>query len=204
MKRTRVDKLLQLAFLEGRINTHGAYEKAVGRRKAEEKVPPALRDALIVRLEKALASRAEREIPLTVGAFLKGIRRHHSLRPEQIFSRLGVSQNIYRMLEHDRLSPLRLSVETWKKFLRLFNMPVETLEELIRRTHQLVLYRPSFRTTLARYSPKKKGTKSSDIEKAASELYTKAKLKIPQKEEERLNALLKSISGTGDLNSGGT
>ena len=195
MKRDEVDILLQLAFLEGRIGTRGAYEKSVLRKKTTSMITKSKRIALQERLEGALASEvASEEIPLTVGAFLKSVRSEHSLRAEDIFKRLGISQNIYRMLEHDRISPLKVPSDSWNRIRRFFDLSADVLVEMIRRTHQLVYFRPSFKTTLARYDArKKKGLKASTIEQATSELYIKAKLDLPPKEKAKLDELLKSI-----------
>ena len=97
--------------------------------------------------------------------------------------------------ERDRISPLKISVDAWKRMRTFFNVPAEELQEMIRRTHQLVFFRPAFRTTLARYDAKKnKAMKASTLEKAASELYTKAHLDLPEVEKEKLERLLKSIA----------
>ena len=193
MKRDKVDILLQLAYLEGKINTHGAYEKSIAKKGPPGIVSASSRLALQRRLEAALTSERA-EVPLTVGAFLSKVRSEQALHAQQIFSRIGLSQNIYRMLEHDRVSPLKISAETWLKLRRFFDLSADALIEMIRRTHQLVYFRPSFRTTLARYdSRKQKGLKSSTLEKAAAELFTKAKLSLPPDEDSKLNDLLKSI-----------
>ena len=196
MKRDDIDILLQLAYLEGMINTRGAYEKSVLKKKTPRSlVPDSRRIALQERLESALAGGwVAADAPLTVGAFLRSVRSEQSLRPAEIFSRIGISQNIYRMLEQDRISPLKISSSSWNRLGRFFDLSADVLVEMIRRTHQLVFFRPSFRTTLARYDArKKKGLKASTIEHAATELYTKAKLSLPQEEEAKLRELLESI-----------
>ena len=66
MKTDRTDKLIQLAWIEGWLNTHGAYEKAVAKREVRTSVSPAARATLIARLETALAE-TRAELPLTVG-----------------------------------------------------------------------------------------------------------------------------------------
>ncbi len=197
MKRDHVDVLLQLAFLDGHITQHGAYEKAVARRTVSRLVSDASQEMLQHRLESALAGTPETvSMPLTVGAFLKQMRSAQALRPQELFARLGISQNIYRMLEQDKISPLKIPVESWKKFMQLFNVPADVLVEMVRRTHQLVWFRPSFRTTLARYNIRtRQSMKATDVEQAATELYTKAKLALPVDEEKKLNTLLKAISG---------
>lgn len=194
MKHDRIDKLLQLAYLEGELQTRKAYERAVSARASDAKASEASRDALVRRLEHLLGSQAEQDVPLTVGAFLKGLRSSTSLKPQEIFGRIGVTQNIYRMLEEDRVSPLKISVESWKRLRTLFNLSIDELVEMIRRTHQLVFFRPAFRTTLARYDKRKnKAMKASSLEKAATELYTRAKLQLPDDETAKLDKLIKAI-----------
>ncbi|MEK7250194.1 MAG: hypothetical protein AAB209_07190, partial [Bacteroidota bacterium] len=67
MKNERVDTLIQLAWLEGWISTHGAYEKAIVKRNTQTLVSPNSRAALIERLQSVLAE-TKAETPLTVGA----------------------------------------------------------------------------------------------------------------------------------------
>ena len=195
MKRDEIDILLQLAFLEGGINTRGAYEKSVLRKKVQSLVPDLKRMMLQERLESVLANGTKAAgVHLTVGAYLRSVGSEQSLRPAEIFSRVGISQNIYRMLEQDRISPLKVSSLSWDRLRKFFDLSADVLVEMVRRTHQLVYFRPSFRTTLARYDArKKKGLKASSIEQAATELYTKAKLSLPHEEEVKLKELLDSI-----------
>jgi hypothetical protein len=99
------------------------------------------------------------------------------------------------MLEQDRISPLRISVAAWKKFGQLFSISSEVLAEMVRRTHQLVFFRPAFRVTLARYDVRKnKNMKAATLEQATRELYSRAKLALPPEEEKKLNALIDSIT----------
>ena len=196
MKRDAIDALLQLAFLEATITTHGLYEQTVAKKKPVVGTSAASQAALQKKLEAALISReVTGEVPLTVGAYLRRNRAGQSLRAQDIFSRLGLSANVYRMLEQDRISPLRIHVESWKKLRQFFHLSTDALIEMIRRTHQLVWFRPSFRTTLARYDARKnKAMKASTLEKAARELYTKAALPLPPEEEKKLTSLFTAIS----------
>ena len=180
------------------MKTHGAYEKSVAKKKPSRLASTSSRVTLQQRLEAALTAAERGELPsdllLTVGAFLKKVRSEQSLRREEIFSRLNLTHNIYRMLEEDRISPLKISAASWNRLRQFFDLSVDALVEMIRRTHQLVYFRPSFRTTLARYDTRKgKGQKSSTLEHAAAELYTKAKLSLSREEEAKLNAFLDSI-----------
>lgn len=196
MKRDPIDKLLQLAYLEGTISTRKAYDNAVSKRRPVVVLPEAKRRALTLKLEHSLErARGAAENPLTVGALLRKVRSEQSMRPQEIFARIGLSSNMYQLLERDRISPLKISVEVWKRIRTVLNLSVDDLLDLVRRTHQLVFFRPSFRTTLARYDAKKnKAMKASAVEKAATELYSKAKLDLPVDEKKRLETLLKSIA----------
>ncbi len=195
MKHDPVDKLIQHAYLEGAITTRKAYEDAVAKRNIAVVLSEEKRIALERRLEQALARSHQEKVPATVGAFLQKVKAEQSIKAQEIFARVGLAPNVYRMLEHDRISPLKISAEAWKKIRTLFNLQTDELVAMVRRTHQLVFFRPSFRTTLARYDAKKnKGMKASTLEKAASELYSKARLDLPEDEKEKLEKLLKSIA----------
>lgn len=196
MKRDVIDTLLQLAFLEATITTHGLYEKAVGGKNPLRNSSPAARAGLQAKLEVALLRREEmREVPLTVGAYLRRSRSERSLAPHDIFSRLEISANVYRMLERDGISPLKIPVASWRKMRQLFDLSADVLIGMIRCTHQLVWFRPSFRTTLARYDARKnKAMKASTLEEAARELYLKAALPIPAEEVEKLSSFFKALS----------
>jgi len=194
MKRDKLDKLLQLAYLEGEIRTRKAYERNVAAKKISGRVSAASKAALQRRLEQALERNAPEEAPLTVGAFLKSIRSEQSLKAQEFFSRLGLTRNIYRMLEEDRISPLKISAESWRRLSAFFSLSVDDLVEMIRRTHQLVFFRPAFRTTLARYDKRKnKAMKARTLQKAATEMYTRAQLPLPEDEKARLDKLIKAI-----------
>lgn len=195
-RRDTINFLLQLAFLEGKITTHGLYEQTVLNRKPLVRSADAVKAALSQRLEAALLSnRSKATSPLTLGAFLRRLREHQSLRPQDVISRTGISSNIYKMLERDRISPLKISLKSWKAMQQFFQIPLDALEDMIRRTHQLVYFRASFRTTLARYDTRKnKKMKAATLEKAAEELFVRATLPLPQKEQEKLNAFLKALA----------
>lgn len=191
MNTDSVDKLLQLAWLEGWITTRGAYEKAV------LKSPPVPigfnAGALIRRLERALADTPPSQ-SLTVGQMLRSLRAEHHLRSQEVFLRLGLSQNIYRLLERDAISPLRIPVDVWRKLLHMLSLPVDDLAAKIRRTHQLLLYRASFKGVLARYTARtNKGLKKTTLEQAYTELYAKATLRLPEADERKLNQLFENL-----------
>lgn len=196
MKRDAIDRLLQLAYLEGAVRTRNAYERAALKRKPSVAVSEEKRLALQRKLEQAMGNQAVTEVrALTIGALLRRIRAEQSLRPPEVFSRLGLSSNHYQLLERDRISPPKISVDVWRRMRTLLNIPVEEFSEMVRRTHQLVFFRPAFRTTLARYDGKKnKAMKASTLEKATAELYAKAKLELPVDEKAKIEKLLKSIA----------
>ncbi len=191
MNKDNIDKLLQLAWLEGWINTRGAYEKSV--LKTEPVHMLVDNGALIAKLNHALdENRSEQS--LTVGQMLRSVRSEHKLRAQVLFSRLGLTQNIYRLVERDAISPLKLPVEVWRKMLQVLGLPVDELAGMIRRTHQLLVYRASFRGVLARYdSRKKKGMKKATLEQAYSELYAKANLTMPEEDEKKLSLLIENL-----------
>ena len=193
MKHDAVDRLLQLAFLEGVITTKGAYEKKVAGLPVEKPLPETSRVDLLRRLEEVLPIHAVSG-PLTVGAFLKNL--HSTGTQGEMFERIGLSRNIYRLLEQDSISPLKISAAIWRTFRSLFNLSTEDLIATIRRTHQTVLYRHSFKATLARYDAHKNSTmKASALEQAAKEMYAKATLPIPPDEAAKVDALCKDIAG---------
>jgi len=195
MKPENIDALIRLAFVEGRISTRGAYEEAARKRKDAGPASSASRMALLERLEGTLpGTGAESDAPATVGVFLRSLRSTQSLQTEEILKRLGLSRNIYKMVEHDRISPLKVHPDVWMRFRQLFQLPADALVGMIRRTHQLVFFRPAFRGTLARYDGRaKRSAKVRALEQAATELYTRAKLKLPPDEARKLAALLRAI-----------
>ncbi|MBX2989894.1 MAG: hypothetical protein KF749_01870 [Bacteroidetes bacterium] len=193
MKHDKIDRLIRLAWLEGWITTHGAYEKTVVHRQASESVSPQARNALIARLESALTA-TPKPVPLTIGTMLQSLRAEHSLKSGEIFSRIGLTLNVYRLMEHDAISPLKIPVEVWKRVMTLLEISADELEQMIRRTHQLVFFRPSVRHVLARYKTGKRKTgKSVSLEQGLSEMFAKAKLEIPPEENEKLSNLLTAI-----------
>jgi hypothetical protein len=188
-----VDMVLRLAFLEGVVHTRGAWERAVAGRTAIPAVAPARAPLLEQRLTDALAGAIRSEL-LTVGTFLRHAEAEIGSTGEEMASRVGLRRNIYRLLEHDRISPLRIPPEVWRRIRAFWNIPGDVLEGMIRRTHQLVFFRPSYRATLARYRHSG-GTarRSSAMQKAATELYARARLELPPDEEHRLRELIRAI-----------
>ncbi len=194
MKNENIDALLRLAWLEGLVHTRGAYEKAVARRTLRLQVQPQERAFLIERLEGALA-RGQKAMPLTVGALLKSVRSR-GLQPQEIFARIGVTKNIYTLMEQDAISPLKIPAAAWQKLMVLLNMSFEEIADTIRRTCRLVAYRPALGGMLARYKGKKRGKKKLALEKAYRELYTRADLPLPPSDEKKLNDLLSTLQSS--------
>jgi transcriptional regulator with XRE-family HTH domain len=196
MNQDILDFLLQLGYLEGRITTHGLYEKSVLRKQPKAVTSLAAKRTLVQRLEAALASAGkEPGAVLTVGLYLRSVRQEQSLDVRELSTRLGLSANHYKLVERDRLSPLKVPADSWQKFIRLFSLPFEVFEEMVRRTHRLVYFRASFQTTLARYDGRKSKTKRSvTLEQAAEELYARAHLPVPPEEEIKLHLLLNNIA----------
>lgn len=193
MKNDKIDRLIQLAWLEGWITTHGAYEKAVVNRNVSLSASSEAREALVGRLETALAA-TPKPVPLTIGTMLQSLRAEQSLKSAEIFSRIGLSLNVYRLMEHDAISPLKIPVDVWTRLMRLFDLSVDELERMIRRTHQLVFFRPSVKQVLARYkSGNRKTRKSQSLEEGFSEMFAMANLEIPPEENEKLSNLLAAI-----------
>ena len=194
MKRDKIDLLVQLAFVEGEITTHGLYERIVAKRRPAERSSATSKARLVHTLATAMARAGETDVPLTIGAFLRRVRTGHTVRPQDISSRLGITPNLYRMLERDCLPLLRIPPRSWNRLIALFQIPFDDLEKLIRRTHQLIYFRASFCSTLGRYDHRKgKGNRKTVLEQAAGELYAKADLSLPAKEQENLDQFLESI-----------
>jgi len=182
-----VDRLLQLAFLEGVISTRGAYEKQVARKQVTAKRSPALKESVARRLERELGSV---QPVATVGSFLQKVLESPAVQPRDVSSRLGITANVFAMLTRNRISPLKVSAESWRRFVKLFQIPVDDLIEMIRRTQQLIHYRSSFQMTLARYDTRKnKELKATTLAKATEELYSRADLPLPDAQLRKIEEL---------------
>lgn len=182
-----VDRLLQLAFLEGVISTRGAYEKQVARKQVTAKRSPALKESVARRLERELGSV---QPVATVGSFLQKVLESPAVQPRDVSSRLGITANVFAMLTRNRISPLKVSAESWRRFVKLFQLPVDDLIEMIRRTQQLIHYRSSFKMTLARYDTRKnKELKATTLAKATEELYSRADLPLPDAQLRKIEEL---------------
>lgn len=197
MKRHPVDNLLQIAFLEGAIGTHGAYETAVRRRVPDPDGPgshdPALEDRLVAAARALVPSSR-----LTIGSYLNAVRRDPSESEARRFGeRLGITTAMVRLLERDRLSPLRLPASVWRILGRTFGLGLPELREMIRRTHQVVVFGPAVRGTLARRRKGKQDRRANRnaLEAVAREMLARADLRLPAGEESRLRSLLEDLDG---------
>lgn len=190
-----IDTLIRLAWLEGMVNTHGAYERAVLQRKGTFAVAPSGQVQLIERLERAVQERK----PLTVGSLLRSVRSSSKLLPQDVFTRIGVSRNVYTLIEQDAISPLKIPAAVWERLMGLLKIALPDMAMLLRRTVQLTTYRPRFAGMLARYKGAKGGKKLTALEKAFAELYARADIELPQQHEQALQKLLEELrrsSGT--------
>lgn len=191
MRRRALDILLQIGFLEGAVQTRGAYERAVHGRSPSVTPDPSGEELLARRLEAALAE----SVP-SLGAFLRDERRARNIRSDALIRRLGVTRAVYRMLEADRISPLRIPAATWRRFLDLWRVPADRFAAMIRRSHQLVLFGPACRAALARYGrTERRRDRTDTVERAMKELYAHPRLRLPEQEERRVEEFLRSVLG---------
>jgi len=192
----RIDRLLQLAFLEGVISTRGAYEKQVAKKQVTTRQSASSKELVGQRLERELFSL---QPVATVGSFLLKALESPTLQPRDVSTRLGITANMFAMLTRNRVSPLKISSESWKRFAKLFQVPVDDLIAMIRRTQQLIHYRSSFQMTLARYDARKnKGLKSTTLAQATEELYSRADLPLPDAQLRRLEELRTELQDSVD------
>lgn len=194
MREDPVDRLIRLAWLEGHIRTHGAYARAVARRTPLLTAGRERTRALEEKLAAALPCAAQPEAAAeSVGEFLRALRPG-GLPPAEIRERLGLTAAAYRRLERDETSPMALPAAVWRSFRTLFALPADTFERLLHGTHRLVVFRPAFRSALARHRPGSAGaSRREDLEGALRELYLRAPLELPEDEVRRMEALLRDI-----------
>ncbi|MEX2117180.1 MAG: hypothetical protein WEB37_09845 [Bacteroidota bacterium] len=186
-----VNRLLQLAFLEGAIITHGLYEKIVLRRADADHVDNRLRTITMKKLLREIASAAEPLPPKTVGEFLSEMRIRRQVSLFAVRRRLDVPMLTYRMIENDTISPLKVPMNTWKRIKDMGKIPWEELEIMIRASHYLAVFRPSYRGTLLRYRRKTSSTYPPDPRlSAARELYLRARLPLPARERQSIDDLI--------------
>ena len=194
-----VNRLLQLAFLEGAITTHGLYEKIVMRRPEANYVHNRLRTITMKKLLREIATAAEPLPPKTVGEFLSEMRIRRQVSVFEVRRDLDVPLLTYRMLENDTISPLRVSMNTWKRIKDLWEISWEELETMIRASHYLAVLRPSYRGTLLRYRRKTGSTYPPDARlTAARELYLRARLSLPAREKLSIDNLICELKDVGN------
>lgn len=195
-KWNNVGGILKLAFLEGAITTHGLYEKTVLRRAEGEMPENRSRPATIRRLLREFDDGRSLSTQ-TVGEFLQEMRTRYGLTPLAVRRRLGVPLLTYRMLENDSVSPLKINLETWKRMRDLWKIPWEQLDDMIRSSHYLTVFRPSYKGTLLRYRKKTSFTYPPDARvSAARELYLRARLPLPLRESESLERLMNELKSS--------
>ena len=195
-----VDRLIQLAFIEGSINTHGLYEKTVLCRIEEGGGDGRLRARTVRKLLREIEAAPRSKPPKTIGEFLREMRAQHQISPIAVWRRLNVPVLAYKMLENDSISPLRVPKKTWKHIRDLWKVPWEEMESMIRASHYLAVFRPSYRGTLLRYTRKPGSTYPPDASLSASrELYLRAHLPLSAREilsiENLLSELRSEVNG---------
>ncbi len=190
-----LDVVLRLAYAEGAIELHGAYERAVEHRGRAQVSSREGRERMLRHLEKALSTGPGcAAIPMTVGMYLQSTSKDGTFNAVEIAQRLHLTRNMYRMMERDRISPLEVPGDAWRRFRDLFKLSTESLEEMLLRTHGLVFFQHSFRSTLARYpSGSSRKARAEVLHQAAVELYARADLPLPPVEKERLCRLFALI-----------
>jgi hypothetical protein len=198
MKNDALDRLIRLAFLEGTIQTHGAWETNAARMAVRTHATPAVRQRLIGRLEAALgAPPAHDVLPETIGSYLRRTLGGKAAGLRSLATRLGLTEATVRLLEQDRISPVKVSAERWRAFMQTFSLGATEFAGMLLRTHQAVVFRPAVRTALARYRGGStrggKGGKSVALEGAAAELYTRAGVPLPPAEEKKIRKLIEEI-----------
>jgi hypothetical protein len=97
-------------------------------------------------------------------------------------------------MEQDRISPLELDREVWRRFRDLFALTSDALGRLLRGSHTLVIFRPAFEAALARYRKRPgSGARRSALDQAAREMYVRADLALPPEDARRLEDLLRAL-----------
>ncbi len=189
-----MERLLQLAFFESSIKTHGLYEKTVLRRMEEGGPDDRLQARTVRKLLREIETAPRSMPPKTIGEFLREMRAQHQISPIAVRSRLNMPVLAYKMLENDSISPLKVPKKTWKHIRDLWKVPWEEMENMIRASHYLTVFRPSYRGTLLRYTRKTGSTYPPDAPLSASrELYLRAHLPLPAREKLSLENLLSEL-----------
>ena len=193
-----LDRLLQLAFLEGAIATRGLYERIALQRMEEWGLDHSVRAATLRKLFHEVEIVSQSVPPKTVGEFLREERIRHQVSLSFVQRRLAVPGLAYKMIENDSISPLKVSLKTWKRIRGLWKVPWKELEVMIKATHYLTVFRPSYKGTLLRYRKKTGSAYPPDTRlSAARELYLRAGLPLPARDLQFIENLLSDLNQSG-------
>lgn len=197
-KRYPVNRLIRLAFLEGAISTRGLYEKIVLTREEadmKENPPQATFRKLFREFDDAGLPTGR-----TAGEFLRQIRLQQGLTAFAAHRLLDIPLLTYRMLENDSVSPMNVPLSAWKRVKAMGKISWVQLEELIRASHYLMVFRPSYKGTLLRYRKKTSHPHPPDARvSAARELYLRARLPLPPFETQSIERYLRELrAGNSD------
>lgn len=197
-----VNRLIRLAFLEGAISTRGLYERTILKREEADikENPPQ-----VMTLRKLFREFDDAGLPTgrTAGEFLRQMRLRQGLTAVAAHRLLDIPLLTYRMLENDSVSPTNVPLSAWKKIKAMGKIPWAQLEELIRASHYLMVFRPSYKGTLLRYRKKTSHPYPPDARvSAARELYLRARLPLPPFETQSIDRYLTELregnSGNGN------
>jgi len=205
MKRDRIDTILQLAYLDGKITTKGLIEKVVMRRQPGEKMSDEKTEQLHIRLCAALEERHTSEAmkgALTLGEYISNeVSDHPASDRRSVLSVLakkaGCTVTQISDLCRDRLSPLEIAADGMKALLQHMKIPSPAAVVLLQNSIRCSYLELSLASTLARYDSSKGGRKSQAMRRAVRELYIKAEVVLPQAEEQRINDYVRHA--TADL-----
>ncbi|MEX1137826.1 MAG: hypothetical protein WEB33_02940 [Bacteroidota bacterium] len=190
-----VNRLIRFAFLEGAITTRGLYEKAVLRR-GEAEMKENRSQAMTLRKLFREFDDAGPLYARTAGEFLREMRSQQGFTAAAVHGLLDIPLLTYKMLENDSVSPMNVSLSAWKKIRNLWKIPWTQLEDLIRASHYLMVFRPSYKGTLLRYRKKTSSTYPPDARvSAARELYLRARLPLPRHEQQSIERYMRELRG---------
>lgn len=190
-----MNRLLQLAFLEGAITTRGLYEKTVLRRGAEQVIENRSQVTTMRKLFREFDTAGDLHAR-TAGEFLRERRLQQGLTALAVHRRLNLPLLTYKMLENDSISPFNVPLQSWIKIREMWKVPWEQLDDMIRASHYLMVFRPSYKGTLLRYRKKTSYTYPPDARvSAARELYIRACLPLPPHEKQSIERFMGQLRG---------
>jgi hypothetical protein len=132
----------------------------------------------------------------TAGEFLRKMRLQQGLTAVAVHRRLDIPLLTYKMLENDSVSPLNVPLSAWKKIMNMWKIPWAQLEDMIRASHYLIVFRPSYKGTLLRYRKKTAYAYPPDARiSAARELYLRARLPLPSHEKQSIERCMRELRG---------